>query len=386
MKCAEQDVTDGLARRKLLNKAFGKVQQGLKHATAADGLVNPSALPELPNNAQQLLSNWGTEEVFSAKDCFLVNSGEDEEARNAEPYKNAWFVARRTLQAWVLEGGPAGSPLLLKAPGGMGCKLSVLRVRDVAGGKASLMELRADFFLGRGFSAAAAQPTEPDALRLLSALLAANRELLPGDYLHTLCKVCSKERANKCAGCGQAAYCSKECQTQDWPSHKALCKQLRQQYQQQQQQGAAGADADRGIGSSPHIVADLTAVNTNMAALFQCLSGAMSITRANQNQGKGALRKPHPQQRFVVQLAGFTQQEPGPTFDVQLMSNMQRPGVCQDLLQQLQQRGSAARDSGAGRGPRHQLCAWAVLEAADRLCIITDQLPSQQQSWGRRDL
>ncbi|WIA38954.1 hypothetical protein OEZ86_005106 [Tetradesmus obliquus] len=80
-----------------------------------------------------------------------------------------------------------------------------------------------------------------------------------------------------------------------------------------------------------------------MAALFQCLSGAMSITRANQNQGKGALRKPHPQQRFVVQLAGFTQQEPGmimlnlrdekPTFDVQLMSNMQRPSVCQDLLQ-----------------------------------------------------
>eukprot|EP00883_Tetradesmus_obliquus_P003864 jgi/Sobl393_1/14170/SZX60147.1 len=38
---------------------------------------------------------------------------------------------------------------------------------------------------------------------------------LPADVkLHTLCKVCSKERANKCGGCGQAACCSRECQTQ----------------------------------------------------------------------------------------------------------------------------------------------------------------------------
>ncbi|WIA38952.1 hypothetical protein OEZ86_005104 [Tetradesmus obliquus] len=339
----------------------------------------------------------------------------------------AHFLGRNlATDATVLEGGPACTPLLLKAPGGMGCKLSVLRVRDVAGGKASLMELRSDFFLG-GFSASAAQPTEPDALRLLSALLAANRELLPPAYvsaqegswrgshsrvsfllplrplpadvkLHTLCKVCSKERASKCTACGQAAYCSKDCQRQDWPSHKALCKQLRQQRQRQQQEAAADEATDKGVGSSPHIVVDLTTVNTNLAAITQALAGHLSITRANQAaQGKSALCKPHPQQRFVVKLAGYTQQQPGsimlnlkdekPTIEVQLLSEKQRPGVCEDLLQLLQQRGNpapqyfAAAASIAHYGPRQQLYAWAVLEAPDRLCIITDELPSQQQSW-----
>uniref|UniRef100_A0A383V6E2 Uncharacterized protein n=1 Tax=Tetradesmus obliquus TaxID=3088 RepID=A0A383V6E2_TETOB len=45
---------------------------------------------------------------------------------------------------------------------------------------------------------------------------------LPADVkLHTLCKVCSKERANKCAGCGQAACCSRDCQTQVRHTHSS---------------------------------------------------------------------------------------------------------------------------------------------------------------------
>lgn len=67
IKCCENGSIDSMSRRKLLNKAFSKVQQGLNHATAADHMVNPIALPELPNNTQQLLSHWETEEVFSAK-------------------------------------------------------------------------------------------------------------------------------------------------------------------------------------------------------------------------------------------------------------------------------------------------------------------------------
>jgi hypothetical protein len=99
-----------------------------------------------------------------------------------------------------------------------------------------------------------------------------------------------------------------------------------------------------------------------------------------------------------------------PTIHAQLTSKEQPAGVCENLLQLLEQRGSpapGATDSEArlasafeaaiaaagnqgrlpaqlSRGPEYQLYAWAVLEAADRLFIITDELPSQQQSWVSR--
>jgi hypothetical protein len=69
-----------------------------------------------------------------------------------------------------------------------------------------------------------------------------------------------------------------------------------------------------------------------------------------------------------------------PTIDAQLLSSLQRPCVCEELLQLLRQRGSPAA---GGRGPRFEVHAWAGLEGADRLCIITDELPGQQQDWGR---
>ncbi|KAF6254276.1 hypothetical protein COO60DRAFT_1642453 [Scenedesmus sp. NREL 46B-D3] len=431
IKCGEQGATDELSRHKLLAKAFGKAQQGYKQATSADGCIDPSTLPELPTNTQQLVKHWETEAVFSAKDCFLINS--EDEWRNSDPesYNNAWYMTRRTLQAWCrVQGGAAGSPLMLKAAGGMGCTLSVVAVRDVGSGRASLLELRANFFQGgvapQGFSPSRALATEPDALRLLSALLAANRAKeaawpgsdaqltfllplrpVPADIkLHKLCKVggakvCSKEGASSCAGCGQAAYCSTGCQKQDWRGHKALCRQAQQQREQQPEAAAAADETARGVGGSAHIVADLTAIRTNMAALFQVLGGKLSITRANVLTSKSALREPNPKQRFVVRLSGFMQQEPGsttvcicdevPTVTTRLSSDLQRPGVCEDLLQLLRERGSeynknrvpaGAATVMAYRGPEHVLHAWAVLESAERLCIITDELPSQQQNWG----
>jgi hypothetical protein len=82
---------------------------------------------------------------------------------------------------------------------------------------------------------------------------------------------------------------------QDWPSHKATCKQAQQQ---RQQQPDAAAATNRGVGDSPHIVADLTATHMNMAAFDQALSGQISIACANELSSKGALRKPNPRQRF----------------------------------------------------------------------------------------
>jgi MYND finger len=38
------------------------------------------------------------------------------------------------------------------------------------------------------------------------------------------CKACGKAGTKKCAKCREVSYCSRECQTRDWPSHKKSCK------------------------------------------------------------------------------------------------------------------------------------------------------------------
>lgn len=35
--------------------------------------------------------------------------------------------------------------------------------------------------------------------------------------------ICTKDGIKKCGRCGNAFYCSKECQTRDWGSHKYVC-------------------------------------------------------------------------------------------------------------------------------------------------------------------
>ena len=37
------------------------------------------------------------------------------------------------------------------------------------------------------------------------------------------CEVCAAPSFRKCARCRHARYCSRECQLQDWPEHKARC-------------------------------------------------------------------------------------------------------------------------------------------------------------------
>jgi hypothetical protein len=39
-----------------------------------------------------------------------------------------------------------------------------------------------------------------------------------------LCIACNNPGTKRCGGCGNARYCSEECQKRDWKQHKAICQ------------------------------------------------------------------------------------------------------------------------------------------------------------------
>ena len=124
---------------------------------------------------------------------------------------------------------------------------------------------------------------------------------------HMICtylvQVCGTEGAKLCAPCSSVAYCSKECQKEDWPNHKAACKALRAQKSEQEEQQQDGQPC--GPIEGPSVLVDLSATaGCNMAALLAALQGTMSIAEANkQNKREQAQRRPNPNKSFVVDLA-----------------------------------------------------------------------------------
>eukprot|EP00658_Telonema_sp_P-2_P027503 TRINITY_DN2121_c0_g1_i5.p1 TRINITY_DN2121_c0_g1~~TRINITY_DN2121_c0_g1_i5.p1 ORF type:complete len:226 (+),score=24.75 TRINITY_DN2121_c0_g1_i5:150-827(+) len=48
-------------------------------------------------------------------------------------------------------------------------------------------------------------------------------ETLRVDEQDPACTVCGQASAARCSRCRQAWYCSRECQVQDWPSHRSQC-------------------------------------------------------------------------------------------------------------------------------------------------------------------
>jgi hypothetical protein len=65
-----------------------------------------------------------------------------------------------------------------------------------------------------------------------------SRKLLGGKGVsHTECASCrAAAPAHRCSGCGDACYCSRQCQQQHWAQgHKHECKKLRKQRQQAEQ-------------------------------------------------------------------------------------------------------------------------------------------------------
>lgn len=47
------------------------------------------------------------------------------------------------------------------------------------------------------------------------------------DQTESICAVCSHEGSKRCISCGQANYCSKKCQRNDWNTHKLLCASMK---------------------------------------------------------------------------------------------------------------------------------------------------------------
>ncbi|KAG6815296.1 hypothetical protein H0H93_010310 [Arthromyces matolae] len=41
------------------------------------------------------------------------------------------------------------------------------------------------------------------------------------------CELCGKNMKSRCSQCLSVSYCGKECQREDWPTHKALCRSLK---------------------------------------------------------------------------------------------------------------------------------------------------------------
>jgi len=57
------------------------------------------------------------------------------------------------------------------------------------------------------------------------------------EYEVLYCKMCEKPDAKVCTGCDRVWYCSRECQTQDWPSHRESCLPIQSERKRLQRVG-----------------------------------------------------------------------------------------------------------------------------------------------------
>ncbi|KAH8094493.1 hypothetical protein BXZ70DRAFT_947711 [Cristinia sonorae] len=122
------------------------------------------------------------------------------------------------------------------------------------------------------------------------------------------CNSCScsaiEKNLARCAGCGAAFYCSKECQKQDWPEHKSLCKGNQDFHQQltpseETSDTAILSDGINMVQLDQRLAGWIRFhIHTLLCAAEQCLNPAANI---NNVQTKVMLVKLKPRTRDVHQ-------------------------------------------------------------------------------------
>uniref|UniRef100_A0A383WPH1 MYND-type domain-containing protein n=1 Tax=Tetradesmus obliquus TaxID=3088 RepID=A0A383WPH1_TETOB len=418
----EGGATDAATRLKLLVLVLGKLQAlsqvVAKHGTAAQ--LDPAALPQLKSR-KLCTEHFDINALFSVQDKFR---GDD------DPY-SAWFELRRTLCAFVTSYvEKRTSRLYMRAAGSAGEGLiDIVNARQA--GELPLLELRCQFHstpVPQAFTAAEAAlrpagevmvaQVQPGELKLAAALLQANTAVLSPQYvaaqqaawgaagsifrvscllpiqplkagvkLPKTCKVCSAEGAMSCSRCKGVAYCSKDCQVQDWKRHKAECAAAAAAAGSSASSSAAVAGSSS--SSSPSVVIKLVE-QTGESAFGMVMPFNKPVKHMTKAMKKGpqwkdgnapAVQRPaDASKKFIVKI----QAPMGGPHGMPLLLYDEKRKVMTQVNPADQARGTYEQLLAAIRSKGYmgaKLYFNAVLEQERDLRVLLDPLPSQTHHW-----
>ncbi|KAK1764628.1 hypothetical protein QBC33DRAFT_497166 [Phialemonium atrogriseum] len=157
--------------------------------------------------------------------------------------------------------------------------------------------------------------------------------------VHNLCNMCESEGTKACGKCGDAYYCSAECQRSDWPMHKILCK--------------AFSDFKSDKRPSPEHF---------RAVIFPMTQGEPEFVWLGYNQLRGTTTVEHPDLGKVTKIIGRPALPTSATLYVPITTTAQF----------------------SGKGMAHALCIWGL--QVHTTGIVPELLNQSQAALGKPGL